>query len=136
MDSGGLAAMDGAREFWDPGDDGALPGENGAVTLYGSPTGRILDALLYSCRFSDSDTKYSGFGSRALLDQATKSRPRGLDDITDRCVRRRAGAPPCPAPEPFVDPPIRGTRIRGDWHVVPTRGSTMELRFSDEVYAP
>ncbi|HSV56809.1 MAG TPA: hypothetical protein VLH39_06845, partial [Magnetospirillaceae bacterium] len=68
--SGGLDAYPYARDFWYPGSDGALPGENGVLTLYASPTGPLQDALIYSARTSESDTRYGGFGSQALRNQA------------------------------------------------------------------
>lgn len=137
--SGGLDAYPYSRDFWYPGGDGALPGENGLMTLYRSPTGSILDALLYSARTSASDTKYGGFGTQDLLDQARavvaegawlKSGPevrpedaaRSEGSTSTRTLCRSSGS--------------EDTDSASDWHVVPTRGSTVGGRNSDAVYVP
>lgn len=137
--SGGLDASDGGRDFWYRGGDGALPGENGALTLYGSPRGALTDALLYSSRTSSSDAKYAGFGSQALLDQAMEIAAAG----------GWAAAGGAIAPEdavPSADTTSTRTLCRSsasedtgraaDWHVAPTRGATLGAVNSDEAYSP
>jgi len=59
-------AIDTAWDIWIPEGSG-LSGNNGIISLYASPRGELLDAVLYSNRTSTSDTNYAGFGSKALL---------------------------------------------------------------------
>jgi len=137
--SGGADAIAEARDFWYRDADGALPGENGSVTLYRSPSGLILDALLYSARTSDSDTKYLGFGTQALLNQALDIVAAGGWEVEGPSVRpedtaRSSGTTStrtlCRSSN-SVD-----TDSTADWHVVPTKGSTIGAANSDEVYVP
>lgn len=137
--SGGLDAYPYARDFWYPGGDGALPGENGCLTLYGSPTGRILDALLYSARTSASDTKYGGFGSQALLDQARALVAEGAWRISGSEVRpedaaRSEGSTSTRTICRSSDSADTDSGL--DWHVVPTKGSTVGRTNSDALYVP
>jgi len=137
--SGGLDASPGARDFWYRGGDGALPGENGVLTLYGSPTGALRDALIYSARTSESDTKYGGFGSQTLLDQARSVVAEGGWVIAGSEVRPEDAAwsegttstrTICRSSD------SRDTGSASDWHVVPTKGSTIGGPNSDAVHTP
>ncbi len=137
--SGGLDAYPYARDFWYPGGDGALPGENGCLTLNGSPTGRILDALLYSARTSASDTKYGGFGSQALLDQARALAAEGAWRIAGSEVRPEdaARSEGTTSTRTICRSSDSGDTDSGsDWHVVPTKGSTVGRTNSDALYVP
>jgi hypothetical protein len=60
--SGGLDASDQAFDFWIP-DGAGISGNNGVISLYDRPGGKILDGVLYSNRTSDSDESYGGFGT-------------------------------------------------------------------------
>ena len=137
--SGGLDATGGARDFWYPGDDGALPGENGSMTLYASPTGSLRDALLYSARTSESDTKYSGFGTRALLDQANdivvaSGWSTEGPNVRPEDAARSSGTTSTRTLCRFSD--SADTDSDSDWHVVPTKCSTIGAENSDEIYSP
>jgi hypothetical protein len=137
--SGGLDASNGGRDFWYRGGDGALSGENGAVSLYGSPTGMLVDALLYSSRTSASDTKYAGFGSQALLDQATDIVAAGGWKTAGGAVSPEdAAASGCTTATRTLcrSSASADTDSSADWHVVPTRGSSLGAANSDEVYSP
>ncbi len=136
--SGGYDASATAYDLWVSGGDG-LGGNNGVLALYASPTGRLLDAVLYSNRTSASDTTYDGFGSREVLLAATQI----VEEAGWRCAGARV------APEDAVNPdPSTATRsicrssrsgdtdIAADWHVVPTKGSTFGGANLDEVYLP
>lgn len=70
-ESGGKMAHPNARDFWVEGGTG-LTGTNGAVTLYDTPNGTLIEAFLYSNRTSASDTAYNGFGSTAFLTNVTE----------------------------------------------------------------
>ncbi len=137
--SGGLDAFPYSRDFWYTGGDGALPGENGVLTLYRSTTGPILDALLYSARTSESDTKYAGFGSQSLLDQARGIVAEGAWRIAGAEVRPEdaARSEGTTSTRTLCRSSDSGdTDSAPDWHVVPTRGSTVGGTNSDAVYVP
>lgn len=70
-ESGGKMAHPNARDFWVEGGSG-LSGTNGALTLYDTPNGTLIEAFLYSNRTSASDTAYNGFGSASFLTNVTE----------------------------------------------------------------
>lgn len=136
--SKGADTCDTAWDLWYRGDKGALSGKNGVVSLCFSPVGNYMDAVAYSERTIDSDSKYGGFGTSALL-----SRINALDE---------AGAwkfsiPPRPE-DCARSAGTTGTRTicrssdsfdsdsGSDWHVVPTKGKSLGAPNSDEVYEP
>ncbi len=131
-------ATDSAWDVWIESGKG-LSGNNGIISLYTSPQGSLIDAVLYSNRNSDSDTNYNGFGSRALLKRVAVLadqkgwNPSGFDII----------------PEDGINPddstatrsmcrisPDTDTDSRDDWYIVPTGKSTFgEINFAG-VYIP
>jgi hypothetical protein len=134
--SGGIDASPKARDFWLRGGQG-LGGNNGVLSLYERPGGPIIDGLLYSNRTSDSDDRYRGFGTSDVLDRAEELVGDGGWRIAGTLV----------APEDGISPEgstatrslcrsstSADTDSRGDWHIVPTRGSTFGADNSDEVY--
>jgi hypothetical protein len=136
--SGGIDASPTARDFWLRGASG-LGGNNGVISVYERPGGPIGDGLLYSNRTSDSDDRYRGFGSADMLERAEELAHDGGWRIAGDLV----------APEDGISPEgstatrslcrsstSEDTDGRGDWHVVPTRGSTFGAENSDEEYAP
>lgn len=136
--SGGADSSPLAWDYWMPGGTG-LSGNNGVLTLSSSPGGTIADAVVYSNRTSDSDDRYRGFGSTRMMDW--------VDEIVAKGMWSGAGE--LAAPEDAVDPSdststrsicrssdSADTDSRGDWHVVPTRGSTFGTINSDEEYVP
>ena len=137
--SGGLDAYPYSRDFWYRGGDGALPGENGLMTLYRSPTGPVLDALLYSARTSASDTKYGGFGTQSLWDQARAVVAEGAWRITGSEVRPEdaARSEGITSTRTICRSSDSGDTDSGsDWHVVPTKSSTVGKPNSDAVFVP
>jgi hypothetical protein len=136
--SGGLDACGTAYDFWVPG-GGGLSGNNGVLSLYDRPGGSLLDGVLYSNRSSTSDALYRGFGSAATLARAEELFREGGWRGSEEAIR----------PEDAVNP-AGSTATRslcrssdsqdsdgaGDWHVVPTRGSTFGTANSDARYAP
>lgn len=135
--SGGLDSS-GARDFWYRPGVGALPGENGALSLYRSPTGCVRDALLYSARTSESDTKYGGFGTQALYDQARDLAAAGAwsveGSVRPEDAARSEGATSTRTLCRSSD--SQDTESAADWHVVPTKGSSLGTINTDSVYAP
>lgn len=136
--SGGKQSHPQARDLWLPEAVG-LPSNNGVLTLYSSPDGELLDALLYSNRSSASDTAYRGFGTTKMLGWVDSLAEQGgwigeyellrpEDAVSPegstgtRSVNRRY-------------PPVV-TRSRSDWHIVPTLGATMGSQNSNEIYEP
>ncbi|MFH2113623.1 MAG: hypothetical protein ABIJ86_03840 [Spirochaetota bacterium] len=139
MLSGGIDASTVARDFWVRGDPGALSGKNGVVSLCVSPTGAIMDAVAYSERTSESDSKYGGFGTAAFRDRVTEIAAYGAWVI-------EGGSP---APEDCAHSTgTTSTRTicrssdsmdsdtASDWHLVPTKGISLGRANSDEVYVP
>lgn len=134
--SGGKKAHPDAYDFWVEGGDG-LSGNNGAVTLYRSPTGPLLDAIIYSNRTSESDERYRGFGSKRVMEM--------VDEITQDGGWRTAGERAAPEDAVSSDG-TTGTRSicrnsslvdtngASDWHIVPTRGATFGWKNNDDVY--
>jgi hypothetical protein len=98
----------------------------------------MIDAVLYSIRTADSDTKYGGFGSAALRDRVAAivdsgawfasepprpedcARSEGTTSTRTICRSSSAG----------------DSDSGGDWHVVPTKGSTLGTHNTDEVNVP
>jgi len=136
--SGGLDASDDAFDFWIAAGTG-ISGNNGVVSLYGQPKGRIIDGVLYSDRTSESDTAYRGFGTLDALERADELAADHGWIISFDLAR----------PEDAVRPEgSTGTRsicrsslstdtdTLADWHIVPTRGATFGYTNSDEIYIP
>ena len=136
--SGGLDASPAAWDFWIKGGTG-LSGNNGALSLYSSYGGRVLDAVLYSNRTSLSDENYRGFGSTAMMVKA---------DCLTAAGGWRAAADPV-RPEDCVNPDgstatrsicrssaSADTDAAADWHTVPTSSYTFGSINSDAVYEP
>lgn len=116
-----------------------LPSNNGALTLYDTPNGRILDAVIYTNRTSDSDANFRGFGTRRTLDR--------VDAIVDAGAWQIAGSLAAPEDAVWADyaSPTRSinrdslstdTDRRDDWHTVPTRGASFGAVNSDERFEP
>jgi len=131
-------ATDSAWDVWIASGEG-LSGNNGIISLYTSPQGDLIDAVLYSNRTSVSDTNYKGFGSRALLNRvAILADQEGWEPSAFDII-----------PEDGINPddstatrsmcrisPITDTNSLKDWYIVPTGKSTFgEVNF-DGVYIP
>lgn len=136
--SGGLDASPSARDFWIMGGSG-LSGNNGALTVYASPGGNIIDAAIYSNRNSLSDEKYRGFGSDVMLHKADCISETGAWQFSGELI----------TPEECVNPEdSTATRsncrnsasddsnTNTDWHIVPTSGFTFGSANLDEVFIP
>jgi hypothetical protein len=124
--------------------DMGLSGNNGVLTLCSSPQGDIIDGVIYSNRFSDSDTRYGGFASsmtwdnaRLLWDSGQWSDPDGNQSSEH------------PSPEQAVRSdhmsatrsanrrnPAEDTDSATDWFIVPTSGSTFGYENTNETYEP
>jgi hypothetical protein len=136
--SGGADASPSTRDFWFRGSAG-LGGNNGVISIYERPGGRILDGVLYSNRTSDSDERYRGFGTSDVLERAEELVRDGGWRVVGASVAPEDGVSPegstatrslCRS-STSID-----TDARTDWHVVPTRGSTFGADNRDEEYAP
>ena len=136
--SGGIDAVPYARDFWVKGGTG-LSGNNGALSIFSSPGGDLLDAVLYSNRTSSSDEKYRGFGSTNMVHKAD-------------CISEKNGwffQGEQISPEDCVNPSQStatrsicrnsnsdDTNTNTDWHTVPTSGYTFGRINNDAVYTP
>ncbi len=134
--SGGKDVSPAAWDYWVMGGNG-LSGNNGVLTVYEKPEGRLLDGVLYSNRSSSSDQKYRGFGSKKMMQKA--------DELYSEGGWKTGGS--LIAPEDGVNPDDstatrsicrssthQDTDSSADWHIVPTRGATFGGENSDEVY--
>ena len=142
--SGGLDASDNAFDFWVSGGTG-LSGNNGVLSLYRQVGGLVMDAVVYSNRTSDSDELYGGFGTRATYDRVLEIGADGGWLAEDGAI---APEDPVLDPEDAVNPEDStstrsinrrdgaDTDTRGDWYIVPTRGSTFGAPNLGQVYVP
>lgn len=134
--SGGYDASPSAYDCWVK-DGTGLPGNNGVLALYENPTGQLLDCVIYSNRFSDSDERYGGFGSAAMQRRVMKLCEAG----GWRCASAR------PVPEDAVSPEdstatrsicrapdSSDTDSNRDWYIVKTRGVSFGSVNSTERY--
>jgi hypothetical protein len=136
--SGGIDASGEAWDLWYRGGDGALSGKNGALSLCATPNGPIIDVVLYSERKADSDTKYGGFGTASLRDRAAAAVLAGAWKASDpprpEDCARSAGTTStrtiCRSSSSL------DTDSGDDWHVVPTKGSTLGGPNKDDAYVP
>lgn len=133
--SGGKDSHPSAWDFWLPEGKG-LSGNNGVLTLYSRPGGRLLDAVVYSTGTSE---KYEGFAQKKVLDRVREVEELGgwkgtsspltpgdcIDPDPSTATRSicRSSAP-------------RDTDTKDDWHIVPTGGASFGGPNSDEVYTP
>jgi hypothetical protein len=148
--SGGLDATDSGWDFWVP-DGSGLSGNNGAVSLYDQPGGRLLDAIVYSNRTSDSDERYRGFGSKsalAMVDRVAADDgwlPEAAPEAEASAARNGVQLRPEDAVDPEDSTATRSisrgsdaadTDTAADWHITPTSGYTFGGPNTDEVYVP
>jgi hypothetical protein len=135
--SGGLDASPSAYDFWMKDGQG-LSGNNGIISIYSSPHGSLLDAVLYSTRTSDSDIQWRGFGSHDLREQA--------DELIRLQAWQKSGE--LVAPEDSVNPEdSTATRSicraadsgdtdgKSDFHIVPTKKASFGRDNSGEVFS-
>ncbi|GAB1457032.1 hypothetical protein MASR2M48_23400 [Spirochaetota bacterium] len=136
--SGGLDASATAWDLWFRDGEAALSGKNGVLSLCSSPNGTMMDAIAYSERTVDSDTKYGGFGTAALRDRVAfivgasawnasdPPRPedcaRSTGTTSTRTICRSSSS--------------QDTDSGVDWHVVPTKGASLGGQNLDDVYVP
>lgn len=136
--SGGLDATDGAWDLWYRAGDGALSGKNGVLSLCASPNGAFMDAAPYSARTAESDTAYGGFGTAALRNRVGAIVAAGSWIASDppRPEDCAGSAGTTSTRSLCRSSSSADTDSGDDWHVVPTRGSTLGAANSDAVYAP
>lgn len=120
-------------EFW--GGVVNLGSNNGVITLYDSPEGEIIDAVLYSNRTSDSDTSFGGFGTKKvhervlLVEQSGQWGPlplrpeSGVDSTSSTATRSFNRMPHA-----------QDTNTKSDWHIVPTSKATFGEENCIEVF--
>lgn len=116
-----------------------LSANNGVLSLFSSPYGQCMDAVIYSNRYVTSDTRYGGFGSAAVLHRASHigeiDQWRGtgsgsiLPEDAVRSDTMTATRTTC-RQYPPVD-----TDCADDWHIVPTSCASFGLPNCSEVYA-
>jgi hypothetical protein len=137
-ESGGSRAVDHAWDYWIT-EGGGLPSNNGVVALYTTPRGKMIDAVIWSNRTSESDELYRGFGTRKMMEWVDEVMGDGGWSIAGYEI----------APEDAVDPDgstatrslnrnshSEDTDTRLDWHIVPTSGASFGAPNSDDVHSP
>ena len=136
--SSGLDVRDTAWDFWMPGSTG-LGGNNGVVSLYSRPGGVCLDGVLYSNRTSQSDQRYRGFGSDAMLGRAEETVAAGGWKAAGARVSPEDAVSPegSTATRSLSRSAASGdTDTAADWHIVPTGKATFGAVNVDDVYKP
>ena len=118
-----------AFDFWVPGGEG-LGGNNGVLSLYERPGGALLDGVLYSNRTSRVRRAVRGLRiSRHAAARAEELvRRRRVEDRGGTRVPPRTVSAPRGRRAPARSAGHRrsaDTDSAADWHIVPTRGSTL-----------
>jgi hypothetical protein len=132
----GLDASPDAYDFWIPGGKG-LSGNNGVISVYSSPSGAIIDGVIYSNRSQTSDTLYSGFGSEKMMRKALELfQQGGWKASGDNLIPEDGINPDRSTSTRSICRDRVGTDIgtKSDWHIVPTRKSSFGNENSEEVY--
>ncbi len=136
--SGGLDSSALARDFWCKQETGSLSGKNGAVSVFSNPSGYCIDAVIYSERTSESDANYRGFGTASLLAMVKELFESGCwlmpDGIRPEAAAQSAGTTSTRTICRWSDE--RDTNRNTDWHIVPTKGSTLGTVNKDDIYNP
>ena len=133
--SGGKLTYGEAYDLW-WGEAPGLPGNNGVLTLYDSPTGQLSDAVLYSNRINDPDDTYFGWTSTVFS---------AVQDIADEQGWTFSSLIPLPEETVYCENSTATRSIcrnsssqdcnsKEDWHVVPTGGRSFGYRNTDEIY--
>jgi len=135
--SGGRDATDTAYDFW-LRDSRGIGGNNGVITLYDRPGGRLLDGILYSNRTSDSDDRYLGFGTRDVMEWAQQLQVEGGWSWTGTRIRPEDGVNPegSTGTRSICRTPGEDSDGREDWYIVPTRQASFGRENSREIYSP
>jgi hypothetical protein len=132
--SRGARSSDSAFDFWVLKGKG-LPGNNGVVSLYARPGGKLLDGVLYSNRTSDSDESWGGFGSAAMLARAEELvRGGGWKTRGEKAAPEDAVSPEGSTATRSLcrSSASEDTDSAEDWHISPTRGSTFGVENTDQ----
>ncbi|HAE22135.1 MAG TPA: hypothetical protein DCG47_07415 [Spirochaetaceae bacterium] len=137
--SGGLDATPDAWDFWYRAGGGGLPDKNGALSLYDTPGGSIMDALLYSDRGADSTANYGGFGTASFQARATAIVEAGAwlkaaDRVSPGDCASSLGITSTRTLNRGSD--SKDSDHKDDWHIVPTSGISLGRVNSDAVYNP
>lgn len=132
----GRDSSDTAWDFWITNGSG-LSGNNGIISLYTNPYGKMMDCVIYTNRSSDSDTSYRGFGSTKFMLQADEA-------VSEGGWKKQGEAI---APEDCVSSDLstatrsvcrnslsEDTDSASDWHTVPTSKFSFGEKNNDDVY--
>jgi hypothetical protein len=135
--SGGKLSSDEAWDLW-LSEDAGLSGRNGVLTFYSSPTGNVMDCVIYSNREPDPDDDKLGW-TRGTFDAVADLYQSGDWKFSDENISPR---------EVVRSDYTTGTRSicrsstsndtdsSEDWHTVPTGGKSFGSVNSDKVYVP
>lgn len=138
-ESGGLWALPTAWDFWYREGGGGLPDKNGALSLYSSPVGSVMDAVLYSDKESSPGQKYSGFGTSALEARVKALSALGAWDFGPQGPRPEGCVPSAGATStrtPGRAPGSADTNGPADWYVCTGGGASIGSENSPTPYAP
>jgi hypothetical protein len=119
-------------EFW--GGESGLGSNNGVISLYDSPEGTILDAVLYTNREA---IQFDGYGTKKVQQRAEVLKDLGMwlpnsftyEDGIDSSLST-ATRSMCRS-EGKAD-----TNTKEDWHIVPTSNATFGKKNVTTVYKP
>ncbi|HCS37013.1 MAG TPA: hypothetical protein DIW48_10095 [Sphaerochaeta sp.] len=114
-----------------------LGANNGVISLYDSPDGSMIDAVLYSNRTSSSDTNYGGFGTSKVQQRALLLEESGQWDAYPIVPEAGIDSTYSTATRSFCrteDAP--DTDTRNDWHIVPTSKASFGYPNSPDIHEP
>ncbi|MFA7642385.1 MAG: hypothetical protein WCY74_03810 [Sphaerochaetaceae bacterium] len=122
-------------EFW--GGEVGLGANNGVISLYDAPEGRIIDAVLYSNRTSSSDEQYGGFGTKKVQQRAVLLQESGEWKPIPIVPESGVDSTYCTATRSICRTPgAADTDRAADWHVVPTGKASFGNENEKESYHP
>jgi hypothetical protein len=135
--SAGADAADAGRDLWYPG-IAAIAKGSGTLALYGSSSGGIMDAFIYTDRTSASDADYGGFGSEKMRRRADAIASLGAWEA-EGGMRPEICASSAGTTETRTlcrDSSSSDSGSAADWHVAPTRGASFGYPNTDARYDP
>jgi hypothetical protein len=119
---------------WYGGETG-IGANNGVISLCASPDGRILDAVMYSNRTSDSDVTYDGFGTAKVQQWAQELEQSGYWKPHPNTPETGIDSSDTTATRSFCRTEGEDdTDSKDDWHIVPTRGASFGLPNTEATY--
>jgi hypothetical protein len=112
-----------------------LSSNNGVISLYSNPYGKILDGIAYTSNLNDIEKNYRNFGTKKVMDRVDKLFELGFwlgNDVIfpEDCINIEKTTTTRSANRKKEN----YSKTKNDWYIVPTRGSTFGFINNEEVY--